>query len=194
MQEFSSNIALLTSLLADPRMASLLVLLGIAAVSDLRTYRIPNWLTLSGVIFGLAYNALLPAVPEQGLAWAAQGMLLCFAISLPLYVIRAMGAGDVKLMAMVGAFLGVTDAPYVIASIFITGGAAALLFAAWHGALGRLLHNVKMLMQIAALSAVSGIKPDIQLNASQSIGKLPYGVSIGIGTLAFVIGRQLGFL
>lgn len=194
MSTLPANIALLVKLFANPRFASLFALLTIAAVSDWRTYRIPNWLTLSGVIFGLAYNALRPATPEHGLTWALQGMLLCFAIFLPLYLVRAMGAGDVKLIAMVGAFLGASDAVYVILSIFIAGGAAALIFAMWHGAFGRLLHNARMIVQIGLLSTFSGIKPAIAPDASESIGKLPYAVSIGIGTLACVVGRQLGFL
>ncbi len=193
MSTLSTNFALLIELFTNPRILSLFALLVIAAVSDCRSYRIPNWLTLSGVIFGLAYNALLPSTSGHGLTWAALGMLLCFAISLPLYLLHAMGAGDVKLMAMVGAFLGASDALPAAASIYIAGGAAALLYAMWHGTLGRLLHTVRMLVQISVMSTFSGIKPDIQLGANESIGKLPYALSIGIGTLVFVVGRKLGY-
>lgn len=194
MSTLSANIALLINLSTNPRLVSLFALLLIAAVSDWRSYRIPNWLTLSGVMFGLAYNAFLPATSGHGLSSAFLGMLLCFAITLPLYLMHAMGAGDVKLMAMVGAFLGASDAFPALASIFIAGGAAALLFAMWHGTLGRLLHNVRMLVQISVMSTFSGFKPDIQLGAVDSIGKLPYAVSIGAGTLLFVVGRQLGYV
>lgn len=194
MTTLSSNITLLSQLLVNPRIVSLFALLIIAAVSDWRSYRIPNWLTLSGVIFGLTYNALLPATPEHGLYWAVLGMLVCFAITLPLYLMHTMGAGDVKLMAMVGAFLGASEAFYAVLIIFIAGGVAALLFAMWHGALGRLLQNLRMLVQGSMLLRFGGIRPDMTLSTSESIGKLPYAVSIGVGTLVFVVGRQLGFL
>src|SRR4051812_2974354 len=56
MQELQSLLQLLAMLATDPRTGVLFVLLIIASVTDYRTYRIPNWLTLSGIAFGLIYN------------------------------------------------------------------------------------------------------------------------------------------
>ena len=81
----------------------LIALLVIAAWSDLKARRIPNWLVLSGILAGLIANGLLPAglglnntfVPG-GIGWVAalQGIGLGLAALLPLYLLKAMGAGD----------------------------------------------------------------------------------------------------
>ena len=81
-------------------------LLLIAAVSDYRTRRIPNELVLAGAAAGLLGNTLFSTLPLDGFVTALQGLATGLAAFLPLYLLRLMGAGDVKLMAMVGAFLG----------------------------------------------------------------------------------------
>src|SRR5437588_6626383 len=90
-----------------PPVAILMVLLVLtAAVFDIRSRRIPNWLTLSGIILGFALNALLAyPFPLEGVKHAGLGMLFAFAVYFVLYLIHAMGAGDVKLMAAIGALL-----------------------------------------------------------------------------------------
>src|SRR4051812_20148860 len=91
----------------NPPVAILVGLIVVtAAVIDIRSRRIPNWLTLTGVVLGFALNALLAyPFPLEGLKNAGLGMLFGFAVYFVLYLIRAMGAGDVKLMAAVGAIL-----------------------------------------------------------------------------------------
>jgi prepilin peptidase CpaA len=110
MEEFYSLLQLLALLLIDPRTGVLFALLVVASVSDYRSYRIPNWLTVSGMAFGLIYNTAYPLMPGAGFRWSLGGLVLGLLTMLPLYVLKAMGAGDVKLMAMVGAFLGVPEA------------------------------------------------------------------------------------
>ena len=74
---------------------------------------------------------------------AAGGLLLGFAIMLPLYVLHAMGAGDVKLMAMVGAFLGLDETLQAVLCAFIVGGVGAIGFALLKGRVGRMLRNAR---------------------------------------------------
>lgn len=81
----------------------LLVLLGIAVVSDLRCHRIPNLLIVVGLALGLISQAYASGV--DGLGNAALATLIGFAVLLPMYALGGMAAGDVKLMAMVGSFL-----------------------------------------------------------------------------------------
>jgi prepilin peptidase CpaA len=57
-----------------------------------------------------------------------------------------------------------------------------------------MLGNVKNMVQIMMLSAIGGFRPDAHIDASKSVGKLPYGVSIGIGTTGYLVARQLGYL
>ena len=90
--------------LAPAISAALLVLAVLAAVWDLRTRRIPNWLVLGGLIAGFGLNGFLFGL--EGLGIAGLGMLVGFGIYLVLHLLHAMGAGDVKLMAAVGSLVG----------------------------------------------------------------------------------------
>ena len=193
MQEFDALLELLTMLIKEPRTGVLLILLVIASVSDYRTYKVPNWLTVSGMIFGLIYNTVVPFSIHLGFLWALGGLLLGLLIMLPCYALRIMGAGDVKLMAMVGAFLGVNDALHAVIFSFIVGGIAALVFASYNKALVRMVGNVKSIAQMMMMSAIGGFRPDVQIEASKSVGKLPYGICISIGTFAYVVAKQLGY-
>jgi prepilin peptidase CpaA len=78
--------------LPSPADLLLAVLLVIAAVSDWRTYRIPNWLTMGGAVVGLALNAF---VTDIGLLRALGGLGLGLVLLLPLWALRVLGAGDV---------------------------------------------------------------------------------------------------
>src|ERR1035438_7126712 len=80
----------------------LLVMLLTAAVFDVLYRRIPNWLTVSGAVLGLAMNAVI-GPPEAGIVFSLVGLAVAFGIYVALYALRAMGAGDVKLMAAIGA-------------------------------------------------------------------------------------------
>lgn len=194
MQEFFSAVELLVMLLSDLHTGVLIAMLALAAVIDIRSYRIPNWLTASGIVFALVYNGLAPVSPQQGFLWALEGMGIGFLLTLPLYVLKTMGAGDVKLMAMVGAFVGIPAVLYTVLASFIVGGLAAIAYALWHRAMGRMLGNVAAVAQNMMLTVVGGMRPEAQLQVGASIGKLPYGVSIATGTTCFLVARQLGFL
>lgn len=193
MQEFDSLLELLTMLIKEPRTAVLFVLLVIASVSDYRTYKIPNWLTGGGIIFALIYNSAVPFSRDYGFLWALGGLAIGFVVMLPCYALRIMGAGDVKLMAMTGAFLGVTDTLQAVIYSLIVGGIAALAFAVFNKALVRMLANIKNITQMMMLSAIGGFRPDVQIQAGKSVGKLPYGICISIGTIAYVIAKQIGY-
>ena len=184
---------LLTMLVTDPRTAVLFALLAIASISDFRTYKIPNWLTAGGICFALIYSAVVPFYRDHGFLWALGGLVVGFLIMLPAYVIRVMGAGDVKLMAMVGAFLGFTDALSAVLYSLIVGGIAAIAFALFNRVLWRMLANVKTAAQTMMMSAIGGFKPDLRIEPAASVGKLPYGICISIGTIIFVVAKQLGF-
>jgi prepilin peptidase CpaA len=194
MEEFNSVLELLALLVTDPRTGVLFALLIVASVCDYRTYKIPNWLTVSGMAFGLIYSIAAPAALHTGFLWALSGLLLGFLIMLPLYALKAMGAGDVKLMAMVGSFLGAADTFHAVIFTFIVGGIAALIFALFNKALGRMLSNVKNVAQLMVFSVIGGVGPSAQIAPSTSVGKLPYGVSICIGTIGFVAAKQLGYV
>lgn len=194
MQDFKSAIELLGMLSTNPRSVILLTLLLVAAVIDYRSYRIPNWLTFSGTAIGLIYSALNPNVTDQGLLWSLAGLGVGFLLMLPMYALRIMGAGDVKLMAMVGSLLGYTQILPAVLSTFLAGGAAAIVCALYRRVLGQMLLNIKDIANTAAFSLFGGMQPNLQVQESLSVGKLPYGVSIAVGTTVYVLASQLGYL
>jgi len=194
MTEFHALLELLGMLIADPRTGVLLVLLALAGWHDSRSFRIPNWLTSSGLLYALALNVFVPLYPHAPWWLAAAGMLTGFAVLLPLWLLRIMGAGDVKLMAMVGAFLGFPQVLQALLFSLIAAGLGALLLAAARGVLPRMLANVGQLMRGMLWSAVAAGRPAIASVPMVSVGRLPLGVAIAAGTGAWLVADQLGFL
>lgn len=193
MQELHSFLELLAMLATEPRTGVLVTLLIVAGVIDYRTYRIPNWLTVSGTVFGLLYGVLGSNI-HQGFLWSLGGLGLGLLMMLPMYALRVMGAGDVKLMAMVGTFLGYTGTPPAILFTFITGGIAALGFALYRRVLGRMLINIKDIASRTAFSVFGGMQPNLDMDLGISIGKMPYGVSIAVGTTGYLLVNHFGYL
>src|SRR4051812_23420093 len=113
---------------------------SLAAIVDLRSRRIPNWLTASLLVAGIGLNLWRGGLPGGGLAVA--GAALGLLMLLPLYVIRAMGAGDVKLLAGLGALLG----PHALVSVALyaalVGGLMSALMLARGGRLLSVLHEM----------------------------------------------------
>jgi len=192
--EFKAVLDLLAMLFFDWRTGILMLLLAAAAVSDYRSHRIPNWLVVSGALFGVVYNTALPPSPHATILFPLAGLGLGLLLFLPLYLIRAMGAGDVKLLAMVGAFLGPGDTFLAALASMIVGGVLAVLMVVARGAALRLFHNLASLFQRGFLAALAGSVPNLQIAAGTSAGKLPYGVAIASGTIGYLVVDQLGFL
>jgi prepilin peptidase CpaA len=163
----------------------------VAAIFDVRTHRIPNWLVLLGAVTCITGQMIQPALLGFGMAGALKGIAVGFALLLPLYLLRATGAGDVKLMAMVGAYLGPWGVAAAALLSFIAGGVLALAVALAKGALGQLFANLRTMLYGALLSATTTGKTTITAPAV-SVGKLPYGVAIAIGTVVHVAMVQRG--
>jgi prepilin peptidase CpaA len=189
-----SFIELLGMLVTDPRTGMLLALLAAAAVCDYRTYRIPNLITGGGIVFALVYNGAVPPEMHADWTWAPAGMLLGFGAMLPMYAIRTMGAGDVKLMAMVGAFLGVSGTACALLFCMITGGLAAIAFASKNRVMGRMLANAGGALRAMFWSSVVNGDPRLHHGTTQSVGKLAYGISIAVGTTAYLIAQQFNLV
>ena len=192
--EFQALLELLTISAAERCMAGLMLLLVTAAIFDYRSHRIPNWLVLSGAVVGVLYNGLL--FPDYGIGFmsAFEGLGLGLILLLPLYLLRAMGAGDVKLMAMVGAFLGPQDVFFAMLASAVAGGVMSILYVLAKGTAARMFANLVAVFQLSFMSVVGGMKPDLQIDASTSAGKLPYGVAIAMGTSSYLVLHQLGML
>lgn len=107
------------------------VVLVVAAVIDGKTLRVPNWLNFPFIISGWAYGLIAGGLP--GLGYSLVGTVVGMMLLLVLRNLGGMGAGDVKLLAGVGAWLGVKTTLYAFASTSIVGGVMALAMIAWTG-------------------------------------------------------------
>ncbi|MFZ0933106.1 MAG: A24 family peptidase [Bryobacteraceae bacterium] len=163
----------------------LLALLLVAAVYDVRFRRIPNWITVTGVAAGLALNTFLFGLP--GVWLSLRGLGLGFGAYFVLYVIRAMGAGDVKLMAAVGAMVGWEDWFGIFVVTAILGGVMALILALSHGRIKKTLWNVGFILSEMKGGRLAYIKKEeLDVRSPKAMG-LPHGAVIAVGTVFFLV-------
>ena len=161
--------------------ALLLALTG--AVTDLRQRRIPNWLTYPGIVLGLALRGVL--FGWKGLLSALAGCLLAGGIMFLFYAVRAMGAGDVKIMAAIGALVGPHEAVGVLLATAISGGILAIVYALYRRRMISTLRNVGSVLRFHAWAGVQ-THPEVNLDNPEAL-RMPYGLAIALGTLyAFV--------
>lgn len=192
--EITAMLELLEMLVLSPRTGVLTALLLVAAVIDVRTSRIPNWLVFAGALYGLAYNAISPLYARDiGILFALGGLAVGLAALLPAYLFRVMGAGDVKLMAMVGAFLGAWATVGAVLATLVAGGVLAIAVALWSGRTVRMLRNVAAVSRGTVLALTTGMT-GLAVHDGPSAGKMPYGVAIAAGTIAYLVLSQLGFV
>ncbi|MBD0320748.1 MAG: prepilin peptidase [Gemmatimonadetes bacterium] len=153
-------------------------LLVLAAGIDLRTGRIPNKLTGAGL--AAAFLLLAPSGPAA-LGGGAAGAALAFALTFPLFVVRAMGGGDVKLLVVAGAFLGTGRILPALLVTAVAGGVLALAEAARRGVLLPVVFRSK---QLAGHWATLGRTGERVTLASPGAVTIPYGVAIAVGGVA----------
>lgn len=160
----------------------LLLLVSVAAVNDLATRRIPNRLLVAGLGGALLLD-MLSDQPGQALLDGVGGMVLGLAIFLPFYLVRGMAAGDVKLMAVVGAFTGPGEAFQIAVLTWCAGGAMALCLIVARSRLRLAMANIGHLLSALI---VPGTRID-QTSLAHSAGSMPYGLAIAIGTIAVLV-------
>lgn len=166
----------------------LIGLLTIATWQDIRSHRIPNALIITGWVIGVVLSAWLNGM--SGVVNALEGGVIGLAVLLPFYLMRTLGAGDVKLMAVVGVFLGPTDVLMAILATFLAGGVMALVVAIRLGMMTRLLQNVKLMLFGAVVKMSAGQTPNMN-DLPESVGKLPYAVAITVGTLSYLAWQHM---
>lgn len=176
----------------------LLCLVVQAAITDLLLRKIPNVLIVSGLLLAVCLHLMLGARLALLHAWLA-GLLAGFFLFLPLYLARAMAAGDVKLMAMTGAFLGPQGALKVALLAYLLGGLLAVLMLvlvvpsgarwrdSWRSNLGATVRNIGRLLR-PWLGRLAGLPlAPVPLAKSQSVGGMPYGVAVALATITVVV-------
>jgi prepilin peptidase CpaA len=173
----------------------LLLLVLPAAAFDYRQRRIPNWLVLAGLLSGIAMNSFLtydnPSM-STGLLFSLKGLGIAFLFYFPLYLLRAMGAGDVKLMAAVGAIVG-GYGPWLGLFFFtaVLGGLTAVVVVLSKGRVHRTLQNLWMiLVSIRYRQAPYTANPELDVSSDQGV-RLPHGVIIALGAIAFMVAKTI---
>ncbi len=165
-----------------------LTLLTIALIGgwvDLRTRHIPNWLNLSGLILGFGLNVFF--LQAGGLKLAVTGLGLALLIYLPLYLIRAMGAGDVKFMAAIGALIGPENWFSVFLTTAILGGIASLCLIAARNRLQLTLNNLSTIANELLHGRLPFRKdPSLDVHDRRALG-LPHGTVIAISACIFIV-------
>ncbi|QOY91054.1 A24 family peptidase [Paludibaculum fermentans] len=169
------------TLLAIPVQYVLAAVVLIAAACDIRSRNIPNWLSLGGVLIGLALHPYLAG--WTGLKFSAGGLGLAVLMFVPLFVLRWLGGGDVKLMAAVGALAGAGNLFIIFIMDAILGGAVALIAVLFKRRGARTLRNIgRMITALFRGKAPYQETEELEAGSETSMG-MPRAVTIALATL-----------
>jgi len=155
----------------------LFLLLGTAIASDLRWRTIPNWLTGPAILVGLGLHTFMNQL--TGFVFSLEGAALGLGLFIILYVCGWMGAGDVKLLAAVGSFLGPAQTVSAAMVIALAGGLVALVVLGFHQGWRRTgLWLWSYVQAIVLTRSVQRSTPE-----QGAAPKVPYAIAIGLGTI-----------
>lgn len=149
----------------------------VAAYTDIRWGKIYNWLTLPAIVLGWVLNFAFDGLP--GLGTSLAGFALAFGIGFVLFNLKALTGGDVKLIAAIGALMGVK---FAVAMLLYTGLAGGVLGFWWSARHGSLKATAGRFRQMVRVLVVPGMVLEKPLHESDS-PPMPYGLAIAAGTL-----------
>ena len=155
----------------------LLPLAALITYYDVRYRRIPNPFVLSALVGGLVINTV--ARGGDGLLSGLGGCALAFALMFGLHLFGAMGAGDVKLFAAVGALFGIHLVPPIFLVVLVTGGCLALMTMIRTGSVRSTMGGV---VRIFAGLLPGRRVPTFTVPADRRL-TVPYGVAIVLGSV-----------
>jgi prepilin peptidase CpaA len=157
-----------------------LAIVAVATFSDLRERRIPNGLSLGGAALGLLINVV--TFGSAGAVLAVLGWALCLGCIIPLYLSGGTAAGDVKLMAMVGAFLGPVNGFIACLLTLVAGALLATLCLVWRNFVAP-----RLVARPEPAGANGNERRDTALFNANALEKIPYAGAIAVGTVAAVL-------
>ncbi len=160
----------------------------VGAVYDIASRRIPNRLCYSGILVGILLRT--GVLGWRGLATALAGGALAGGIFFLLYLVRGMGAGDVKLMAAVGCFSGFPGVVQILVACALAGGIMALGVAFYRSSALRTLRNVWELLRFHAAHGAQ-VHPTLNIDNPQAM-RLPYAIAIAAGSGYALLDALLG--
>ena len=158
-----------------------------AAVSDVKERRIPNLLTYPAVVAGLLLQGALHG--WRGLLLGAGGGLLFGGVFLLFYLVRAMGAGDVKLATALGSIVGSSATLQLMYATALAGGALAIFFMVLSG---RIVETLRNTLWVAGFHVQHGLQthPVVNLDNPAAV-RMPYGLAFAAGTFYWAVSLQL---
>jgi prepilin peptidase CpaA len=164
--------------------ATVLGFVMLCVLSDVRTRRIPNGLSLAGVFAGIVLN--MQHAGAAGLAASALGLGLAMALLIAPFAAGGIGGGDVKMMGALGAMLG----PHLVVSSLLIGallgGVHAAVYAARRGLLRQTLSSVTHRLRTAL--GRRSVAP-VRMSAGEGSGLvLPYSLPLGAGAIVALLG------
>lgn len=159
------------------------ILLIWAAWIDGRQLRVPNWLTFPMILSGLVYSACVGG--WAGLGDGLTGMCVGLATLLPLYAVGGMGAGDVKLMAGIGAWLGASATWNAFVVSVIVGAVMAVVMVAWRKSWKKHCGNFSQIVLEFMTVKSPGELSRIAAERKPQMLLLPYGIPICVGSIAY---------
>lgn len=162
------------------------ITLVVAAVIDGLQLKVPNWITFPMIVSGWIYStAFSPYAGWEGLWLSLIGTAVGLALLLPPYAVGGMGAGDVKLLAGVGAWMWGTNTLYAFAVTALVGGVIAILMVLWAGAWQKHKNQFwSILNEIATVKDPEKLS-EIAAERKPRMFLLPYGIPIAIGSIAY---------
>ena len=158
----------------------------VAAATDIWKFKVYNVLTLPLLVSGLLYHAF-----RAELADSLLGVLFGFAALIVLYIIGGMGAGDVKLMAAVGAWLGMPLTFYVFIASSLAAGVYSIGLVVWTGQVGETAVNLQILwLRLASVGRYLGSDDKVESEVRRSDRRkriIPFAAMVAIGLVATLI-------
>ena len=156
----------------------------IAAWTDWRSRRIPNWLTVSGFLVGVSANVVVSG--WTGFRFSLLGAGLGLLLLLPFVFLRSLGAGDWKLAGALGAFVGWEVLVNLLMGSVLVAGVMALALVIYKRRFKETMRNIVRLL--ASLVTFRMPDKEVSLDNPQSL-KVPYGVALALATVLFGIGK-----
>lgn len=156
----------------------LLGMLGLAVIYDVHSRRIPNWIVFSGMVIALLYHLYLGGC--SGFFFSLKGLLFGIGLLVLPFVLGGMGAGDVKLLGMVGAWKGSVFVFYSFLAMALWGGIIAVIILLVKQRFKETLWRMGMGLLMVRLAGASMTDYVSQSNMSVYF---PYGLAIGLGVL-----------
>jgi prepilin peptidase CpaA len=186
MMHFASSFAATATPMSFGGILMCVPLIGLltwAAAIDVRSRRIPNWLTLSVILTGVAQSFTWAHTASPG--DAGLGLLTGFGLTFVLFAIGALGGGDVKLLAGVGAWLGPWHTLQIFAAAAIIGMLIVLVQAAAQRRVLKLFRNSAVIAMTFAHAGPDGLEQAAETGKSCSSTEnkpLPYAVPVLLST------------